>query len=75
MHHVTYAGLRAPSFMGRLGIPFIFGPVGGGERAPWRLRRGYSLPGLLHDTLRDVANFLTRFVPFMIRQIRRFVPN
>ena len=65
VHHVTYAGLRAPSFMGRLGIPFIFGPVGGGERAPWRLRLGYSLPGLLHDTLRDVANFLTRFVPFM----------
>lgn len=65
VHHVTYAGLRAPSFMGRLGIPFIFGPVGGGERAPWRLRLGYSLPGLLYDALRDAANVVTRFGPFM----------
>lgn len=65
VHHVTYAGLRTPSFMGRLGIPFVFGPVGGGERAPWRLRWGYSLPGLIYDGLRDAANVMIRFTPFM----------
>ena len=31
VHHVTFASYRQPSFMGGLGIPFIFGPVGGGE--------------------------------------------
>ncbi len=65
VHHVTFAGLRAPSFMGRLGIPFILGPVGGGERAPWRLRRGYSLHGLVYDAARDAANLMIRFTPFM----------
>jgi glycosyltransferase involved in cell wall biosynthesis len=65
VHHVTYAGLRAPSFMGRLGIPFIFGPVGGGERAPWRIRHGYSLYGLIYDAVRDAANFMIQFTPFM----------
>jgi glycosyltransferase involved in cell wall biosynthesis len=65
VHHVTYAGLRIPSFMGQLGIPFVFGPVGGGERAPWRLRWGYSLPGLIHDAVRDAANSMIRFTPFM----------
>jgi glycosyltransferase involved in cell wall biosynthesis len=65
VHHVTYAGLRAPSFMGRLGIPFILGPVGGGESAPWRLRRGYSLVGLMHDAARDAANFMVQFTPLM----------
>jgi glycosyltransferase involved in cell wall biosynthesis len=65
VHHVTYAGLRAPSFMGKLGIPFILGPVGGGERAPWRLRRGYSLRGLLSDAARDAANLMIQFTPFM----------
>ena len=65
VHHVTYAGLRIPSFMGRLGIPFVFGPVGGGERAPWRLRWGYSVGGLLHDALRDAANVMIWFTPFM----------
>src|SRR5262249_7141407 len=65
VHHVTFAGLRSPVFMGQLGIPFILGPVGGGERAPWRLRRGYSVSGLIHDAVRDVANLLIRFTPFM----------
>jgi glycosyltransferase involved in cell wall biosynthesis len=66
VHHVTYAGLRAPSFMGKLGIPFILGPVGGGERAPWRLRHGYSLYGLIYDAVRDAANAMIPFTPFMI---------
>src|SRR5262249_61710485 len=42
VHHVTFAGVRAPSFMGALGIPFILGPIAGGERAPWKLRFGYG---------------------------------
>jgi glycosyltransferase involved in cell wall biosynthesis len=65
VHHVTLAGLRGPSFMGGLGIPFIFGPVGGGERAPWRLRQGYSLLGFISDAVRDVANLMVPFTPFM----------
>jgi glycosyltransferase involved in cell wall biosynthesis len=65
VHHVTFAGLRSPIFMGRLGIPFILGPVGGGERAPWRLRHGYSLSGLAFDAARDVANHMIRYTPFM----------
>ena len=32
VHHVTFVGLRQPSFMGALGIPFIFGPVAGGQQ-------------------------------------------
>jgi glycosyltransferase involved in cell wall biosynthesis len=43
----------------------VFGPVGGGERAPWRLRWGYGLSGLVHDTLRDAANAMIRFTPFL----------
>ena len=45
VHHITFVSVRQPSFMGLLGIPFIFGPVAGGERAPWRLRIGYGLKG------------------------------
>ena len=69
VHHVTYAGLRAPSFMGSLGIPFIFGPVGGGERAPWRLRFGYSFLGLFFEALRDLANYAVRTTPALANTI------
>src|SRR5579859_2558519 len=42
VQHITFVSHRQPSFMGRLGIPFIFGPVGGGESMPKQLRK--SLP-------------------------------
>lgn len=31
VHHVTYGMHRAPSYMYRLGIPFVWGPIGGAE--------------------------------------------
>jgi hypothetical protein len=49
VQHLTFGVFRHPSFMGRLGIPFIFGPVGGGERVPFRLRMDYGAKGHLVD--------------------------
>jgi glycosyltransferase involved in cell wall biosynthesis len=34
VHHVTYASVHVPSPLWRLGIPVVFGPVGGGQTAP-----------------------------------------
>jgi len=65
IHHVTFVSVRQPSFMGSFGVPFIFGPVGGGESAPLQLRIGYGLRGLLLDGIRDVANFIVKLDPFM----------
>ena len=33
-HHVTYASVHVPSQLWRLEIPFVFGPIGGGQTAP-----------------------------------------
>jgi glycosyltransferase involved in cell wall biosynthesis len=33
-HHVTYASVHVPSQLWRLGIPVVFGPIGGGQTAP-----------------------------------------
>jgi len=65
VHHVTFVSARQPSFMGLLPIPFIFGPVAGGESAPWWLRKSYPLKGWLRDLWRDVANIGVRFDPLM----------
>lgn len=65
VHHVTFVSVRQPSFMGNLGIPFIFGPVAGGESAPWRLRFHYGIRGFFVDALRDLVNFSVRFDPLM----------
>ncbi len=66
VQHLTFGVFRLPSLMGALGIPFVFGPLGGGERAPWRLRRGgYGWRGWLADLLRDLANFAVWLDPLM----------
>lgn len=38
--HITMCTFRYPSWMGYLGVPFVIGPVGGGESAPRALLAG-----------------------------------
>ncbi len=65
IHHVTFVSVRQPSFLGLLGVPFIFGPVAGGERAPMFLRKNFPLRGWLTDAFRDLVNQWVRFSPLM----------
>ena len=65
VQHVTWGSFRLPSFMGRLGIPFIFGPVAGGEDTPKLLRKGLGLRGRLWDSMRRFSNSVFALVPFM----------
>jgi len=64
-HHITLVSFRGPSFMGGLGIPFIFGPVGGGETSPRRLRRSFNWSGRSLEIIRDLANTVVKVDPFM----------
>jgi glycosyltransferase involved in cell wall biosynthesis len=61
--HVTFTGMLSGSFMGRLGIPLIVGPIGGGERAPFFLRRGMPRLCRLKELLRDLGIILQRYSP------------
>jgi len=65
IHHVTFVSVRQPSFLGLLGVPFIFGPVAGGERAPFALSKSFPLHGWLKDIIRDLVNQWVRFSPLM----------
>ena len=65
VQHITFVSYRQPSFMGNLGIPFIFGPVGGGEAMPVQFRKSLPLPGRLTESLRDLGNRLVEFDPLM----------
>ena len=35
--HLTFGSIWLPTFMHRLPVPFIWGPLGGGEAVPWAL--------------------------------------
>jgi glycosyltransferase involved in cell wall biosynthesis len=63
VYHVTFSGTHAASLMGKLGIPFIIGPIGGGERAPLRLRRSMPVRCKVTELLRDLRILLHRCDP------------
>ena len=57
--------------MGRLGVPFVFGPFGGGETAPIRLRVGYGLRGWAVDFVRDLSNHWVKLNPLLRQAFAR----
>jgi glycosyltransferase involved in cell wall biosynthesis len=65
VQHVSLGNCHFPSFMWKLGIPFIFGPVGGGEDTPKQLRRGLGLRGRIFDSLRRLFNSLLTHAPLV----------
>lgn len=70
-HHLTYGVFRHPSFLAFLGLPFVFGPIGGGETAPRALWQTFPLRGYLIDLARDMANRTVRLDPLMGAVFRR----
>lgn len=58
MHHVTYCRYWNPSFIALLPVPFIWGPVGGGESTPKQLWKAYNFREKIYETVRDFARWL-----------------
>ena len=71
VHHVTFVSIRAFSLMWLLNIPFIYGPIAGGETSPFWLRWKVSIYGGIHDTLRDILINLSVFDPFHQFSLRK----
>ncbi len=71
IHHLTWGTLRFPSFLGGLGVPFVMGPLGGGEVAPLRLFRGLPWKLQLFDALRSLSLAAVRWDPLATWATRR----
>jgi glycosyltransferase involved in cell wall biosynthesis len=66
VQHLTFGIFRTPTLMGRLGIPFVLGPVGGGERTPVGLRRVFPFGQRMVERLRDAANIVLLRDPLVV---------
>ena len=65
IHHLTWGGVRAPTFLGSIGPPLIIGPIGGGETSPSSLRDGFRLRGKVLESLRDLSNATININPIL----------
>jgi glycosyltransferase involved in cell wall biosynthesis len=55
VHHVTFVKYSCPSFLSLLPVPFIWGPVGGGESAPWAFWSDFNWKNKLYEVARLVS--------------------
>jgi glycosyltransferase involved in cell wall biosynthesis len=67
IHHLTWVGVRAPTFLGSLGPPLIIGPVGGGETSPRSLRDDLGARGRMLEWIRDMSNATITLNPMVRR--------
>lgn len=72
VQHVTFGKYWAPSAMAFLkGVPFVWGPVGGGESAPLVFWSTLGLRGFLYEVARNLARFLGELDPLVRLTARR----
>ena len=69
--HSSFAACWLPSLTSRLGVPYIVGPVGGGERVPAELRKHFSWRARGWETARIVMQNMCIRMPAVRRTLRR----
>ncbi len=69
--HLTYGSFRHPSHYWRVGKPFVFGPLGGGETSPKAIRRGLRLRDQAKEWVRDATNALVLARPGLRASYRK----
>jgi glycosyltransferase involved in cell wall biosynthesis len=71
VHQVTFAGFRDPGHLWRLGVPFVWGPVGGTQNYPWRFLAEAGPRGAVSETLRSLLNWIQLHYGRRVRQAAR----
>jgi glycosyltransferase involved in cell wall biosynthesis len=62
VHQVNLIGFREPGYTWKLGVPFVWGPVGGTQNYPWAFLKATHIGGALNEIVRTVVNnFQLRF--------------
>jgi glycosyltransferase involved in cell wall biosynthesis len=60
VHQLTYVGFRFPGHLYKLGVPFVWGPIGGLENTAWGLLPAMGLRGAVYYAGRNLINSIQR---------------
>jgi len=60
VHSLTFGNIWSPAFVSIIPVPFVWGPIGGGEQVPKDFRREWSLKGRIQELIRDFILFSLR---------------
>ncbi len=65
VHHVTFVKYSSPSFLALLPIPFVWGPLGGGESAPQTFWQDFSHQAKIYEIARILVRWVGEQDPFV----------
>lgn len=71
VHQLNMIGYREPGYMWKLGIPFVWGPVGGGSNEPFAFRSFFSWSGGVRVFARTVCNEIQKRFNWRARHAAR----
>ncbi len=57
-HQATIIGYREPGYAWRLGVPFIWGPIGGTQNFPWRYMHLEGVRATVIESVRSIVNWV-----------------
>lgn len=58
IHYVGMIGYREPGYLWKLGLPYIWGPIGGTNNSPWALVKHLSFNNILKHVFRSTVNYI-----------------
>lgn len=71
VHHITYVTCILPTYMHRLGLPFLYGPVSGGENTPSVIGYPMSRKNRITEAVRSAAQLFFRATPNYRKTMKR----
>ena len=71
VHHIAFGNYWLPSFLSFLPVPFVWGPLGGGESTPRAFYETFSFRGRVYEWLRDIMRWVGERDPFVRFDARR----
>lgn len=69
LHHITYVTCVLPTYMHQVGLPFLLGPVSGGENTPSVINYPMSKKEKLIETIRSASQLFFKMTPNFYRTI------
>jgi glycosyltransferase involved in cell wall biosynthesis len=71
VHHITFGNLWLPTFLPFLKVPFVWGPLGGGEQVPAPFRTGYSFRAKIQEFVRDAILASLKINPYFLAECKK----
>lgn len=71
VHQLNMIGYREPGYLWKLGVPFVWGPVGGASNEPLAFRSLFSFSGFVKVIMRTILNEIQKRTSFRSKMAAR----